>query len=152
MCNVGYSRGVYPVLCEFYSFMEFIYIYMFTYTTGELQKAGFIDAVRAIFTPEKIDFEELPEVNTWFFPVSLGEFLDEVKYFDTEMDIECDKDYFQESAWVFSDEHILELRKAYCSGIKIFLEDFYRILRDYEKDIHDEQELFIAVIAKMITA
>ena len=152
MCNVGYSRGVYPVLCEFYSFMEFIYIYMFTYTTGELQKAGFIDAVRAIFTPEKIDFEELPEVNTWFFPVSLGEFLDEVKYFDTEMDIECDKDYFQESAWVFSDEHILELQKSYCSGIKIFLEDFYRILRDYEKDIHDEQELFIAVIAKMITA
>ena len=150
MCNVGYSRAVYPVLCEFYSFMEFIY--MFLYTTSELQESGFIAEVRAIFTPDKIEFAELPEVDTWFFPVSLEEFLQDAKYFDTEMDIEFDKDYFQESAWVFSDEHILELREAYCEGVGVFLEDFYRVLRDYEKDIHDERELFIAVVAKMLTA
>ena len=125
---------------------------MFLHTTNELQDAGFIDAVRAIFTPEKVEFAELPEVDTWFFPVSLDEFLQDSKYFDTDMDIECGKDYFQESAWVFSDEHILELREAYCEGVGAFLEAFYRILRDYEKDSHDGRELFIAVVAKMLTA
>lgn len=125
---------------------------MFLYTTNGLRDAGFIDAVRAIFTPEKVEFAELPEVDTWFFPVSLDEFLQDSKYFDTEMDIECGKDYFQESAWVFSDAHILELREAYCGGVWVFLENFSRILRDYEKDIHEESELFIAVVAKMLTA
>ena len=125
---------------------------MFLYTTSELQESGFIAEVRAIFTPEKIEFAELPEVDTWFFPVSLEEFLQDAKYFDTEMDIECGKDYFQESAWVFSDEHILELREAYCEGVGVFLEYFYRVFRDYEKDIHEESELFIAVVAKMLTA
>ena len=151
MGNVGYSRAVYPVLCKL-NFTVLWSLYMFTYTASELQDAGFIDAVRAIFTPEKVEFVELPEVDTWFFPVPLGEFLQDSKYFDTEMDIECGKDYFQESAWVFSDEHILELREAYCEGVWAFLETFYRILRDYEKDIQDESELFIAVIAKMLTA
>ena len=125
---------------------------MFIYTTTELQDAGFIGAIRAIFTPEKVGFTELPEVDSWFFPVSLGEFLQDSKYFDTEMDIEFGKDYFQESAWVFSDAHILELQEAYCEGVWAFLEAFYRILREYEKVIHDATELFIAVVAKMLTA
>ena len=125
---------------------------MFIYTTSELRESGFIAAVRAIFTSEKVEFSELPELDTWFFPVSLDEFLQDAKYFDTEMDIEYGKDYFQESAWVFSDEHILELREVYCKDVGAFLENFYRILRDYEKDIHDEKELFIAVVAKMLTA
>ena len=106
---------------------------MFLYTTNGLAESGFIGAVRAIFTPEKVEFAELPEVDTWFFPVSLGGFLRDAKYFHTEMDIEFGKDYFQESAWVFSDEHILELQEAYCEGVGAFLECFYRILRDYMK-------------------
>ena len=125
---------------------------MFLYTTAALQAAGFIDAVRAIFTPEKVEFAELPEVDTWFFPASLEEFLQGAKYFHTEMDIEYGKDYFKESAWVFSDEHILELREAYCEGVGEFLENFTYILRYYEKAIHGASELFIAVVAKMLTA
>ena len=127
-------------------------LYMFIYTTTELQDAGFIDAVRAIFTPEKVQFAELPEVDTWIFPASLEEFLQGAKYFHTEMGIEYGKDYFKESAWVFSDEHILELREAYCKDVREFLENFTYILRYYEKDIHDPSELFIAVVAKMLTA
>ena len=151
--NVGYSRGVYPVLCGLsFTVLWSLYIYMFIYTTSELRESGFIAAVRAIFTSEKVEFSELPELDTWFFPVSLDEFLQDAKYFDTEMDIEYGKDYFQESAWVFSDEHILELREAYCEGVGAFLEDFYRILRDYEKEIQEESELFIAVVVKIITA
>ena len=125
---------------------------MYTYTTAELRESGFINTIRAVFTPDKIEFAELPEVDTWFFPVSLGEFLQDAKYFRTEMDIECDKDYFQESAWAFSGEHILELQEAYCKGGWEFLEAFCRVFRYYEKDIHEERELFIAVIAKMLTA
>ena len=151
MCNVGYTRGVYPVLCVmFYNFMEFIHMY--TYTTAELQAAGFIDEVRALFTPQKTEYAELPEVETWFFPVSLSEFLMQMKYFHTEMDIELDKDYFEKSAWVFSDEHILEFQAAYCRGGLEFLEAFGRILPVYEKEICDYLELFIVVVAKMLTA
>ena len=125
---------------------------MFSFTTSELHEAGFIDAVRAIFTPNKVVFAELPEVDVWFFPVSLDEFLQDVKYFDTEMDIELGKDYFEKATWVFSDEHILELQNSYCKAVGVFLEDFYRILRDYEKDIQGESELFIAVVAKMLAS
>ena len=151
VCNVGYTRGVYPVLCVmFYNFMEFIHMY--TYTTAELQAAGFIEEVRAIFTPQKTEYAELPEIGIWFFPFSLSEFLMQMRYFHTEMDIELDKDYFEKSAWVFSDEHILELQAAYCRGGWEFLETFGRIVRVYEKDICDNLELFIVVIAKMLTA
>ena len=125
---------------------------MYTYTTAELQTAGFVDEVRSIFTPQKTKFAGLPEIDTWFFPFPLSEFLEQMKYFDTEMDIELDKDYFEKSAWVFSDEHILELQAAYCQGGWEFLEAFCRIVRVYEKDICDNLELFIVVIAKMLTA
>lgn len=125
---------------------------MYTYTTAELQSSGFIDEVRALFTPQKIEYAKLPEVETWFFPFSLSEFWMQMKYFDTEMDIELDKDYFEKSAWIFSDEHILELQAAYCRGGWEFLEAFGLIVREYEKDICDRLELFIVVIAKMLTA
>ena len=46
------------VLCEFYNFMEFIYMY--TYTTAELQAAGFVEEVRGIFTPQKTEYAKLP--------------------------------------------------------------------------------------------
>ena len=125
---------------------------MYTYTTAELQAAGFIAEVRALFTPQKTEYAELPEIETWFFPFSLSEFLMQMKYFDTEMDIELDKDYFEKSAWVFSEEHILELQAAYCRGGWEFSEAFDRIVRVYEKDICDYLELFIVVVAKMLTA
>ena len=125
---------------------------MYTYTTAELQASGFIEEVRALFTPQKTEFADLPEIEAWFFPFSLSEFLMQMKYFHTEMDIELDKDYFEKAAWVFSDEHILELQEAYCEGGWEFLECFCRVFRYYEKDIHEERELFIAVIAKMLTA
>ena len=35
--NVGYSHAVYPVLCELYSFTVLWSLYMFMYTTSELQ-------------------------------------------------------------------------------------------------------------------
>ena len=75
-----------------------------------------------------------------------------MQYFHTEMDIELDKDYFEKAAWLFSDEHILELQAAYCQGGWEFLEAFCRIVRVYEKDICDNLELFIAVVAKILTA
>ena len=125
---------------------------MYTYTTAELQTAGFIDDVRALFTPQKTKFAELPEIDIWFFPFSMSEFLNQMEYFDTEMDIELGKDYFEKAAWVFSDEHILELQTAYCKGGWEFLEAFCRIVRVYEKDICDTLELFIVVVAKMLTA
>lgn len=118
---------------------------MYTYTTAELQAAGFIEEVRAIFTPQKTEYAKLPEIETWFFPFSLSEFLMQMRYFHTEMDIELDKDYFEKSAWLFSDEHIKELQAAYCKG-------GWRIVRVYEKDICDNLELFIAVVAKILTA
>ena len=125
---------------------------MYTYTTAELHAAGFVEEVRGIFTPQKTEFAGLPEIDIWFFPFSLSEFLMQMKYFHTEMDIELDKDYFEKSAWVFSDEHIKELQAAYCKGGWEFLEAFCRIVRVYEKDICDNLELFIAVVAKMLTA
>ena len=127
-------------------------MYMYTYTTADLQTAGFVAEVRSIFTPQKTEFAGLPEIDIWFFPYRLEEFLVQMKYLDTEMDIELDKDYFEKSAWVFSDEHILELQAAYCRGGWEFLEAFCRIVRVYEKEIHDNLELFIVVIAKMLTA
>ena len=125
---------------------------MYTYTTAELQTSGFVEDVRAIFTPQKTEFAGLPEIETWFFPYQLEEFLMQMKYFHTEMDIELDKDYFEKSAWVFSDEHILGLQAAYRQGGWEFLEAFYRTVRVYEEEICDNLELFIAVIAKMLTA
>ena len=112
---------------------------MYTYTTAELQAAGFVEEVRGIFTPQKTKFAGLPEIDTWFFPFSLSEFLGQMKYFDTEMDIELDKDYFEKSVWVFSEEHIMEWGWE-------FLETFYRIVRVYENDICDNLEL----VAKML--
>ena len=149
---MGYSRAVYPVLCELSFISLWSYIYMFTYTTAELQAVGFVEEVRGIFTPSKTEFAGLPEIDIWFFPFSLSEFLRQMRYFDTEMDIELGKDYFEESAWVFSNEHILELQAAYCRGGWEFLEAFGRIARVYEKDIQDNLELFIVVVAKMVTA
>ena len=125
---------------------------MYTYTTAELQAVGFIEEVRGIFTPSKAEFAGLPEIDIWFFPHPLSEFLMQMKYFHTEMDIELDKDYFEKAAWVFSEEHILELQEAYCKGGWEFLEAFCRIVQVYEEDICDNLELFIAVIAKMVTA
>lgn len=125
---------------------------MYTYTTAELQTSGFVEEVRGIFTPQKTEYAKLPEIETWFFPFSLSEFLMQMRYFHTEMDIELDKDYFEKSAWVFSDEHILELQAAYCKGGWEFLEAFRLIARVYEKDICDTLELFIAVVAKILTA
>lgn len=125
---------------------------MYTYTTAELQAAGFVEEVRGIFTPQKTEYAGLPEIETWFFPFSLSEFLMQMRYFHTEMDIELDKDYFEKSAWLFSDEHIKELQAAYCKGGWEFLEAFRLIARVYEKDICDTLELFIAVVAKMLTA
>ena len=127
-------------------------MYMYTFTTADLQTAGFVAEVRSIFTPQKTEFAGLPEIDIWFFPYRLGEFLMQMKYFDTEMDIELDKDYFEKSAWVFSEEHIKELQEAYCKGGWEFLEAFCQIVRVYEKDIQDTLELFIVVIAKMVTA
>ena len=57
VCNVGYSPAVYPVLYGL-QFTVLWSLYMFIYTT-------FIDAVRAIFTPEKVD--------SWFFLRSILE-------------------------------------------------------------------------------
>ena len=129
-----------------------LYIYMYTYTTAELHAAGFVAEVRGIFTPRKTEFAGLPEIDIWFFPFSLSEFLMQMRYFDTEMDIELGKDYFEEAAWLFSDEHIKELQAAYCKGGWEFLEAFCLIVRVYEDDICDNLELFIAVVAKMLTA
>ena len=125
---------------------------MYTYTTAELQNSGFVAEVRGIFTPQKTEFADLPEIETWFFSHPLSEFLTQMKYFHTEMDIELDKDYFEKSAWVFSDEHILELQAAYRQGGWEFLEALCRIVRVYEKEICDNLELFIVVIAKMLAA
>lgn len=125
---------------------------MYAYTTAELQTAGFVADVRALFTPQKTEFAGLPEIDSWFFPFSLSEFLKQMQYFHAEMEIELDKDYLDKSAWVFSDEHILELQAAYCRGSWEFSEAFCRIVQVYEEDISDNLELFIAVIAKMLTA
>ena len=125
---------------------------MYTYTTAELQASGFVEEVRALFTPQKTEFAGLPEIDIWFFPHPLSAFLNQMKYFHTERDIELDKDYFEKSAWVFSDEHILELQAAYCRGGWEFLDAFCRIVRVYEKEIQNDLELFIMVIAKMVTA
>ena len=72
----------------------------------------------------------------------------EMKYFHTEMDIELDKDYFEKSAWLFSDEDIRKLQAAYCKGGWEFLEAFCQIVRKYEKEICDNLELFIAFIKR----
>ena len=125
---------------------------MYTYTTAELQASGFVEEVRDLFTPKKTEFADLSDIKAWFFPFPLSEFLMQMKYFHTEMDIELDKDYFEKSAWVFSDEDILGLQAAYCKGGWEFLEAFCLIVRKYEKEICDRLELFIAVIAKMLTA
>ena len=90
----------------------------------------------------------MPEIAIWFFPFPLSEFLMQMP----EMDIELGKDYFEEAAWVFSDEHIKGLQAVYCKGGWEFLEAFYLIVRVYENDICDNLELFIAVVAKMLTA
>lgn len=125
---------------------------MYTYTTADLQASGFIEEVRAIFTPQKTDYAELPEIDIWFFPFSLSEFLMQMKYFNTEMGIECGTDYFENSYWVFSEKDIRKLQVAYCRGDWEFFTRFWRILREYEKGICDDLELFIAVVAKMLTA
>ena len=51
--NVGYASAVYPVLYESYNFMEFTHMYMYTYTTADLQASGFIEEVRGILHPKK---------------------------------------------------------------------------------------------------
>ena len=118
---------------------------MYTYTTAELQASGFVEEVRALFTPQKTEFADLPEMDTWFFPFPLSEFLNQMKYFDTEMDIELNKDYFEKSAWVFSDEHIFGLQAAYRRGGWGFLESFYWTVRVYEEEICDNLELCIII-------
>ena len=85
---MGYSRAVYPVLCEFYSFMEFIYVFVYKIrfywgSKGYFRVCGITGSRYLVFSDEHI--LELQEaycggVSTVFYEIMKKLFMMRLSY------------------------------------------------------------------------